>query len=147
MSGTSTGEWLDGGASADHPIAAMKAIQEALRDTEQRGLERTIMDGLALCIREAPPQATSERSDRLPLARARQECVAWGSRPLRDFIGHVLTTWIFAQHVYWSVGRGLADARGNGKRLLRLRVVLDEGGWAPRPGSRGPPCRHRRPTV
>jgi hypothetical protein len=134
ISSLSTGEWLDGEASADHAISVMKAIQEALQGAELRGLEQAILHGLALCIRQAPPQASSERSDRLPLARARQECLAWRPLPLTDFIRHVLTTWIFAQHVYWSVGRGLADARGNGKRLLRLRVVLDEGGWAPAPG-------------
>jgi transcriptional regulator with XRE-family HTH domain len=33
-----------------------------------------------------------------------------------------------------AVGRGLADARAQGKTLLRLRVVLDEGGWALAPG-------------
>jgi hypothetical protein len=33
-----------------------------------------------------------------------------------------------------SVGRGLADARAQGKTLLRPKVVLDEGGWAPAPG-------------
>lgn len=41
---------------------------------------------------------------------------------------------MLAQHVYWSVGRGLADARAQGKTLLRLKVVLDEGGWALAPG-------------
>jgi len=31
--------------------------------------------------------------------------------------------------VYWSVGRGLADARARGKTILRLRVALEDGGW------------------
>jgi len=52
----------------------------------------------------------------------------------KDCIRHVLESWVLAQHVYWSVGRGLADARAQGKTLLRLKVVLDEGGWAPAPG-------------
>jgi hypothetical protein len=55
-----------------------------------------------------------------------------------DFVKHILESWIFAQHVYWSVGRGLADARARGKTILRLKVVLEDGGWALAPGvSRG----------
>jgi len=42
---------------------------------------------------------------------------------------HVFDSWIFGQHVYWSVGRGLVDARSQGKTILRLKVVLEEGGW------------------
>ena len=30
--------------------------------------------------------------------------------------------------------RGLADARAHGKTILRLKVVLDEGGWTHAPG-------------
>jgi hypothetical protein len=45
-----------------------------------------------------------------------------------------------AQHAYWSVGRGRADARAQGKTLLRLKVILDEQGWTLAPGlSRGSP--------
>jgi hypothetical protein len=56
----------------------------------------------------------------------------------RDFVRHVFESWVLAQHVYWSVGRGLADARAQGKTLLRLRVILNEGGWTLAPGaSRG----------
>ena len=42
---------------------------------------------------------------------------------------HVLKSWVLAQHVYWSVGRGLADARARGKTILRLRVALEDDGW------------------
>ena len=33
-----------------------------------------------------------------------------------------------------TLGRGLADARARGKTLLRLKIVLDEGGWVLAPG-------------
>jgi hypothetical protein len=52
---------------------------------------------------------------------------------------HVLESWVLAQHAYWSVGRGLADARAGGKTLLRLRVILDEGGWTLTPVKLGRP--------
>jgi hypothetical protein len=41
----------------------------------------------------------------------------------------VFDSWIFGQHVYWSIGRGLAEARSQDKTILRLKVVLEEGGW------------------
>ena len=47
----------------------------------------------------------------------------------------MLESWVLAQHAYWSVGRGLADARARGKVLLRLRIILDEGGWTLTPGA------------
>jgi hypothetical protein len=51
----------------------------------------------------------------------------------RGYLGvryHVLESRVLAQHSYWSVGRGLADARARGRILLRLKIILDEGGWA-----------------
>jgi hypothetical protein len=76
----------------------------------------------------------------LPLFRARREAEAWGKAPTKNFVRHILESWVLAQHVYWSVGRGLADARARGKTILRLKVVLEEGGWTLAPGaSRGLP--------
>jgi len=76
----------------------------------------------------------------LPLWRAREEAAVRKELPVEDFLRHVFESWILAQHVYWSVGRGLADARARGKTLLRLKVILDEGGWTLTPGaSRGNP--------
>lgn len=40
-----------------------------------------------------------------------------------------------AQHAYWAVGRGLSDARSRGKQILRLKIVMDEGGWTLTPGT------------
>ena len=45
-----------------------------------------------------------------------------------EVLGHVLDSWVFGQHVYWAVGRGLADARARGRTILRLKVTLEEPG-------------------
>jgi hypothetical protein len=59
---------------------------------------------------------------------------------VQEFLRHVFESWVLAQHVYWSVGRGLADARAQIRVLLRLKVILDEGGWTLAPGAtRGNP--------
>ena len=68
-------------------------------------------------------------ADEADLPPARREAKAWSHASTRDFVRHVLESWVLAQHVYWSVGRGLADARARGKTILRLRVALEDGGW------------------
>jgi hypothetical protein len=50
-------------------------------------------------------------------------------------LARLIENWIMAQHAYWSVGRGLADARTRGKQIMRLRIVMDEGGWTLTPGT------------
>jgi hypothetical protein len=91
---------------------------------------------LALCLREAPSQGHPfENPDRLPLSRAKREAESWRELSPAGFVGRVLEIWIMAQHAYWSVGRGLADARNRGKTILRLRIVMDEGGWTLTPGT------------
>ena len=119
----------------------MKEIEEALDVPSVSRSAQTIIRGIAFCLAEAPEQENQfERPDRLPLFRARREAKAREKGSTRDFVRHVFESWVLAQHVYWSVGRGLADARAQGKTLLRLKVVLDEGGWALAPGvSRGSP--------
>jgi hypothetical protein len=69
------------------------------------------------------------------LSRAREEADARADGTVQEFVRHVLESWVLAQHAYWSVGRGLADARARGKILLRLRIILDEGGWTLTPGA------------
>ena len=133
-------EWLDApGVVGIGPTALMDRIRDALTDPSQTSLASTIAEGLSFSLAEAPEHAQIfERADRLPLFRARGEAEAWGKAPTRSFVRHVLESWVLAQHVYWSVGRGLADARARGKTLLRLKVVLEEGGWTLAPGaSRG----------
>src|SRR5439155_3073910 len=91
---------------------------------------------LSFCLSDEPQgKGPEERHDRMPISRARREVAARADEPVRAFLRHVFESWILAQHVYWSVGRGLADARAQGKTLLRLRVVLDEAGWGLAPGA------------
>lgn len=98
-------------------------------------LPNAIMRGLAFCLADSLGKENAfERSDRLPILRARREAQARENTSPASFMRHIVESWVLAQHVYWSVGRGLADARAQGKTLLRLKVVLDEGGWALAPG-------------
>lgn len=100
----------------------------------------------ALCTALAA-QATdaTERTDRLPLARAQSDVAAFEAETPVALMMHVLGSWVFGQHVMWSVGRGFADARNRiSNRILRLKVVQDEVGWRIVPGAAlSPP----RPTA
>jgi len=128
--------WLDAALPVKAgPTELMAEISEALNNGPSPDLPQTIVRGMAFCLGETLQQEHQfERPDRLPLFRARKEAQAREKGSTRDFMRHVFESWILAQHVYWSVGRGLADARAQGKTLLRLKVVLDEGGWALAPG-------------
>jgi hypothetical protein len=134
-------EWLHARNVAPGPIGLINKITRALENRSNVELVSSIVDGLALSLAEAPQQdQLLERADRLPLFLARQEAEAWGDHSIKDFVRHVLESWVLAQHVYWSVGRGLADARAGGKTILRLKVVLEEAGWTLAPGaSQAPP--------
>lgn len=128
--------WLDLFApSSRSPVRMINKITKALQEGDDSDLVPTIIEGLAYCIREAPlhPQPFETR-ERLPLSRARSEAVAWANGSTADFARHIVESWVLAQHVYWSVGRGLADARSRGKTILRLKVVMEEGGWTLAPG-------------
>jgi hypothetical protein len=116
------------------PVELSEGVQNALqRDDEQYA--PAIMRGLSFCLlTELQEGAVSERSDRLPLKRARTEFQQRHEARPFEFVKHVLESWLFAQHTYWSVGRGLADARARGKTILRLKVVLEDGGWTLTPG-------------
>jgi len=129
-------EWLNAaGRSGNSPTTLMDRLSQAMEDASQTELASAVADSLAFCIAEAPEHGQIfERVDRLPLFRARREAEAWGKAPTKNFVRHVLETWVLAQHVYWSVGRGLADARARGKTILRLKVILEEGGWTLAPG-------------
>src|ERR1019366_10114124 len=70
-----------------------------------------------------------------PLKRARDEAKSLESEKPVEFVKHILSSWVLGQHVYWSVGRGLADARSDGRTILRLKVVPEEGGWTLAPGA------------
>ena len=112
-------------------------------------MAHAIAEGLAFSLAEdSGPDAKEQRPDRLPLWRARHETDALAAGSAAAFVRHVLESWVLAQHAYWSVGRGLADARSGGKTLLaaarhprRGRVDAHAGPAAQ------PPRAHRRPAA
>ncbi len=132
---TTTSRWL--AAVNPHkagPTELMDEISGALGSSSSN-LPRSIIRAIAFCLAQAPDKEEPfERDDRLPLSRARDETLVRQDGPPKDFVRHIFESWILAQHVYWSVGRGLGDARSQGKTLLRLKVILDEGGWVLAPG-------------
>ncbi len=129
--------WFSRLTGSENPVDHLDAIRDALRGMHDRRLEQTIVEALAFCIAEAPSRAEYlEASERLPLTKARKEFAQWKALTPAEFMARVLEIWVLAQHAYWCVGRGLADARGRGKTLLRLKVVMDEGGWTLTPGTR-----------
>jgi hypothetical protein len=136
------GTWLRAMLPADTgPTELISRIQSAMKTPASGDLAPSIGAAIALCLFKTDANETRyERQDRLPLFRAWHETDVRKDGPVQEYLRHIFESWILAQHVYWSVGRGLADARAKGKTLLRLRVVLDEGGWTLAPGaSRGNP--------
>jgi hypothetical protein len=138
---TTTEEWLAENMPEDAgPTALMARLSEAMKAQDTAKTAKSICAGIAFSLSEDPgPDARAERADRLPVYRARHEAATRAQASPAEFIRHVLESWVLAQHAYWSVGRGLADARAGGKTLLRLRVILDEGGWTLTPVKRGRP--------
>ncbi len=131
-------DWLDAtGVAGAGPTALMERIEEALGQAPSTDLAAAIADGIVFSLAETPPNGhdLGRGEDRLPLSRARRETDKWAQAPAKDFIRHILESWVLAQHVYWSIGRGLADARARGKTILRLKVILEEGGWTRAPGA------------
>lgn len=125
---TTAREWLSGARDSENPVAHIDALQSALRDLS--ALPEAILAALRHVLHEAPQEPrTFERRDRLPLSRARDEAVGWFDLSPLEFMVKVIEVWVIAQHTYWCVTRGLADARNGGKTILRMRIVMDEGGW------------------
>lgn len=128
------------------PTDLIVRIERACEEGGRADLPSSIASGLAFCLAEPPGQATRpQQHERLPLARAQKEAAARAHHSVFEFTRHVFESWVLAQHSYWSVGRGLADARAGGRTLLRLRIILDEGGWTLMPGA--PVGAAPRPTA
>jgi hypothetical protein len=125
------------------PTELITRIREALAAPVGTELANGVAAGLGFCLTDVlAAESHTARPDRLPLSRARREANARADVTVAEFLRHVLESWVLAQHSYWSVGRGLADARARGRILLRLKIILDEGGWALTPRvSRGNPPR------
>lgn len=121
-------DWLHGFSFSRDPTQHLDALNAALADRVE--FARAFIEAVRFCVSEAPSKGeTFERSERLPIIKAAREWSAWAVRPPLEFVGRIIEGWILAQHTYWSVGRGLQDARANGKTILRMRVFIDEGGW------------------
>lgn len=133
----SSGEWIRSLISVDlGPTELITRIQQAFESENHADLPLAIARGLAFCMIEPnAAQSRIQQSERLPIARAQLEAGTRTDASVAELMRHVLESWVLAQHAYWSVGRGLADARAGGRMLLRLRVILDEGGWILAPGA------------
>ena len=128
------GAWIRSLSLPLGPTELMERIKQALDDPGTGDLPHSVARGLAFSLTEET-QDLKQRRERLPLWRAQEEAMAHSESTVHDFVRHVLESWVLAQHTYWSVRRGLADARARGRMLLRLRIILDEGGWTLTPGS------------
>lgn len=137
-------EWFEGLIKEDATaVSAMEDLQSCLQT--RQGVGPAALAALAVSVM-APSDLhdRSDRRERLPIGLAAADLETLGRGTPERFLSHVIESWIIAQHTYWSVGRGLADARAGGKRILRLRLVLEPSGWRVTrgQGSRGVP----RPT-
>lgn len=109
-----------------------------------------ITAGLACCLGEDrnPTAVSSACRPAAAVACAPRGARAW-RRPGRCPCPHVLESWVPARDAYWSVGRGLTDARAGCKTLLRLCDILHENGWPVKLSN--PPCQpagaHTRPAA
>ncbi|CAM4040570.1 hypothetical protein [Paracoccus yeei] len=131
-------EWVLASKLVGNPVAFLRNLETELqrRPRDPSLLATALLRGLTFSLAEAPTDAHRfESVDRLPLSRARRDTDTWRHLAPREFLVRLIENWIMAQHAYWSVGRGLADARTRGKQIMRLRIVMDEGGWTLTPGT------------
>jgi hypothetical protein len=124
---TTAAEWMLNGNNEDNPTEHIDALYASLR--QRAKLPAAIVAALRHALREPATLRDFERRDRLPLARAKEEAQQWAQLTPHAFLARLIEVWIIAQHTYWCVTRGLADARGGGKTILRMRIVMEEGGW------------------
>lgn len=126
--------WLLDGGNDDNPTVHIHALYEGLR--HRANLPKAITAALRHALREPATARDFERRDRLPLARAKEEARGWAHLSPHAFLIRLIEVWIIAQHTYWCVARGLADARNGSKTILRMRIVMEETGWALTPGTK-----------
>lgn len=119
-----------------HPVTLLASLQTALANKQE--VESAILSALAFCLECGDTlEDESAREDRLPLRTARRDYRKLANDTALDLISHILESWVLAQNTYWSVGRGLADARAGAKTILRLRIVQEESGWVTTRGHGG----------
>lgn len=122
-------EWFEALVTDDVTvIEAMEELQSCLQARQGVGASALV----ALAISVLSPSHLhdqSTRRERLPIALAAADLDRLAVGTPARLLSHVIESWIIAQHTYWSVGRGLADARAGAKKILRLRLVLEPTGW------------------
>jgi len=114
------------------PILALESLLRGRVNAES--LPAAIHQGLRTAL-ASDAIDSQERQDRLPLARAQNEAKSFAEESPALFMQYSLSAWAIGQHVYWSVGRGIGDARRGADRILRLKIVPDEAGLRVVPGS------------
>ncbi|KAA5803570.1 septum formation inhibitor-activating ATPase [Alkalicaulis satelles] len=129
-------DWISGFAfPSTGVVTCLEQLDEALSG-ELDAMPQAILAGLATAISQAPDEAHSfESADRLPLSLAARQARAWSGQAPRVIMTRLMSDWVLAQHTYWAIGRGLADARSQGKSILRLKLVLEDGNWTNVPGT------------
>lgn len=141
------GKWLDGNMIEGGSIDWLEGLQDALANGDTETIAKSIRVTLANLRTEPLSLSTAdERQDRLPLSRAIRELRNFDDRRPVELMGHIIERWIFGQHVYWALGRGLSDARGNQKQIFRLKVALEEGGWTLTSGTKAASANPPSPT-
>ena len=125
------GAWISSlSSSSDLPTELMTRIQQALDDRAAGHLAAQYRGGSRLLLdRSAVHESHTEHVERLPASRARREAAVRSGAAVEEFVRHVLEAWVARAACLLVSGPGLADARARGKMLLRLRIILDEGGW------------------
>jgi hypothetical protein len=88
-------------------LAVVKAVNDALAQTEIPQVRRKVLDG---------------RPDRLPMDLMAKRFQAISERPRASMWAEIIEAWVIGQHVHWSAVRG-----GDGKQ--RLRIGLEGAGW------------------
>lgn len=121
------------------PTVWLERLKAGLTSPDQNiELPPAIRGALAASLDKGAEFHGPEQDDRLPIIRAAKEALAFGDDSPAGFLTRVLESWVIAQHTRSSVVRGLNDARGGRRMILRLRIALDEGGWTRTPGSPNP---------
>ena len=116
-------------------IGPFGQLEQSLRGrVDIDGLPSAIHQGLRIAL-ACNAIDSKERQDRLPLARAQSEAKSFATKSPSEFLQYVLSAWAIGQHVFWSVGRGIGDARRGADRILRLKIVPDETGLRLVPGA------------
>jgi len=132
-----TGSWLSEVRDSQlGPTVWLQRLQASLASAERESeLPSEIRGALAASIHEGGELHGPEQDDRLPMARAAKEAVAFNDDSPAAFLNRVLESWVIGQHARSSVMRGIGDARAGRRMILRLRIALDEGGWTRTHGS------------